>query len=392
MPKAKKGHIKQQENITIQITKENTRRMFLAAIASVIFFVAVWAQFVVENPILPVAAGRAGMVASVLVEIGAAWVAYSIMASRKRKNYQIVVRIYWILEAVMMMIPMILQTNQIVVMTYLIVLAVTLSVVPIFSQNEQIVALAVELIFSIGWLVFGILDVEHFAYGVVFVVLCNVIGRQAYKSHVRFVQDASRIHSVTNQAETDPMTKLLNRRGLERRLGFIWPMCIRQSMEVAVVMMDIDNFKKYNDTFGHAMGDDCIKKVTSVIHQHTKRKTDYAARVGGEEFLVFLTGIKKQEVIRWAIELKEDVEKMDIPHASDNFLPHVSISMGICHGTPAKLRSEFWEYRNEADRSLYQAKEAGRACIFMENMCYAKTNNDENKKQYLKDRLFHSLK
>lgn len=391
MPKTMRGHNRQRENVVSQIAKENLRRIFLATIVSIVFFIIVWAKFVVENETIPVVAARFGMTISIIFELVAACLAYYMLASRKRKAYHIVVRIYWIVETILMVIPMGFQKNQMVVMAYLIVLDITVSVVPLLSWAERLVAMGIEAVIAIIWLVFGITDVEHFAYAVIIMGLCDVIARQSYKAYERMVQDATKIHSVTNQAETDPMTRLLNRRGLERRLGFIWPMCIRQSLEVAVVMMDIDNFKKYNDTFGHAQGDECIKKVASVIREHTKRKTDYAARVGGEEFLVFLTGIKKQEVLRWAVDFKADIEKMNIPQAEDNFLPYVSVSMGICHGEPAKLRSEFWEYRNEADRSLYQAKEAGRSCIFMENMCYARVNCDEKRRQYLKDKLFHTI-
>ena len=70
-------------------------------------------------------------------------------------------------------------------------------------------------------------------------------------------------------------------------------MCVRQGVNVAVIMMDIDNFKKYNDTFGHGKGDLCIQEVSRKLMEHTQRKTDYAARIGGEEFLIFLPGISK---------------------------------------------------------------------------------------------------
>ena len=95
------------------------------------------------------------------------------------------------------------------------------------------------------------------------------------------------------------------------------------------MMIDIDNFKKYNDTYGHAAGDECIRKVTAAIRRNVKRRTDYAARVGGEEFLVMLTGIEPKLAVKWALDLKKAIDSLKIPHADTNFNPYVSVSMGV---------------------------------------------------------------
>ena len=196
--------------------------------------------------------------------------------------------------------------------------------------------------------------------------------------------------NIQNQAETDPMTKLLNRRGLERRISTIWPMCVRQGVNVAVIMMDIDNFKKYNDTFGHGQGDLCIQEVARKLMEHTQRKTDYAARIGGEEFLVFLPDVSKDEAIKWARKCKDSIESLGIKQANENFLPYVSVSMGICH-LNLKGQGEFWEMQNEADRCLYLSKENGRASIFIEDHCCGQTRTAFDKRQYNLEKGFRSL-
>ena len=98
------------------------------------------------------------------------------------------------------------------------------------------------------------------------------LSKVRYDSYIRECRQRRRLQSALFDAETDPMTKLLNRRGLERSLFTIVPYCVRNEVPVAAVLLDIDNFKQYNDTFGHSNGDECIKKVAKEIKEATRRK------------------------------------------------------------------------------------------------------------------------
>lgn len=198
-----------------------------------------------------------------------------------------------------------------------------------------------------------------------------VLSVASYSNTVRKLTYKLSLDSALSEAETDPMTKLLNRRGLDRRLDSIWPHCIRQKTSVAVIMMDIDNFKKYNDTFGHAAGDECIKAVTGAIHRSVKRRTDYGARVGGEEFLVFLTGIEPKLAVKWALDLKKSIEDLHIPHADTNFNPYVTVSMGMSCVTVTD-NIDFEMIREDADKELYEAKYNGKACLYFRHKAFGK--------------------
>ncbi|MCR5429019.1 MAG: GGDEF domain-containing protein [Lachnospiraceae bacterium] len=192
-----------------------------------------------------------------------------------------------------------------------------------------------------------------------------------YSNTIRKLDYKLRLDSALSEAETDPMTLLLNRRGLDRRTENIWPYCIRQKAHVAIMMIDIDNFKKYNDTYGHAAGDECIRKVTAAIRRNVKRRTDYAARVGGEEFLVMLTGIEPKLAVKWALDLKKSIDSLKIPHADTNFNPYVSVSMGLACAEVSDGVT-FEKLREEADKSLYEAKYNGRACIYYHHRAFGK--------------------
>lgn len=303
------------------------------------------------------------------------------MQQRNRGEAKKVVINYWVGSSVTFVSCMLLAktTNEITLYLFLFILA--LAIIPLLSSRGFILSAGTQTLLSLVLLAQGSLDWEHWGYTLGACVLCGIISRQQYSAHLRKFEDGCRLSNVQNQAETDSMTRLLNRRGLERRIATIWPMCQRQGINVAVIMLDIDNFKKYNDAFGHGKGDVCIQAVAQKIIDNTPRKSDYAARVGGEEFLVFLSGISKDDAIKWARKCKENIESMKIKQASDNFLPFVTVSMGICH-ISMKEHKEFWELRNEADRCLYLSKENGRASIYIHDICCGQTAAHTGRRQY----------
>lgn len=210
--------------------------------------------------------------------------------------------------------------------------------------------------------------------------LCLIFSR--YKRFYEKVKNEYKIKEAIILSETDPMTKLLNRRGLERSIEAVWPHCVRQSVPAAVVMIDIDDFKKYNDSFGHDQGDRCIQQVSKMIQKSAKRKTDLAARIGGEEFLVFLSDLDNTQAVLWAKNLKASIDSMALPHAGRSTLPIVTVSMGISwiippNGKEISMKDSFEYMKLEADRQLYLAKENGKACLYYDGKAYGKRGINE---------------
>lgn len=206
--------------------------------------------------------------------------------------------------------------------------------------------------------------------------------RSRYQNFYDKVKNEYKIKEAIILSETDPMTNLLNRRGLERSIESVWPHCVRQGVSTAVVMIDIDDFKKYNDTFGHDQGDKCIRQIANAIKKSAKRKTDLAARVGGEEFLVFLNDLDHAQAVQWAKNLKQSIDNMAIPHAGHNTLPIVTVSMGLAwivppNGKEISMEDSFEYLKLESDKQLYLAKENGRACVCYEGQIYGKRGINE---------------
>lgn len=218
------------------------------------------------------------------------------------------------------------------------------------------------------------------------IVSWNVFsGFLIYARYQKFYQKVSSEYKIKEAiilSETDSMTKLLNRRGLERSIESVWPHCVRQGVPTAVVMLDIDNFKKYNDAFGHPQGDKCICQIAKEIKKAAKRKTDLAARVGGEEFLIVLNDLDHAQAVQWAKNLKFSIDNLAIPHTGRDTLPVVTVSMGLAwivppNGKEISMEDSFEYLKLESDKQLYRAKKSGRACICYEGQIYGKRGINE---------------
>ncbi len=189
-----------------------------------------------------------------------------------------------------------------------------------------------------------------------------VISLLAYHSYVRKLHNEYYLKRAVHDAQTDPMTKLCNRRGLDERISGIWQLCQRHNIPVALLMMDIDDFKKYNDEYGHPAGDACIQMVARQIKKNARRRNDIVARVGGEEFLVVFTGMNMHQVKERAKSMQDMVYNYKMRHASSAKYTYVSISMGIAF-TDFETQVEFKDLYDIADQNLYQAKQNGKNCI-----------------------------
>lgn len=158
-------------------------------------------------------------------------------------------------------------------------------------------------------------------------------------------------------ATTDTLTGLPNRRLFNDRFATEWQRALRQHSSVAVVMIDVDCFKKYNDRFGHPAGDECLRKVAAAIGgQH--RPVDVAARLGGEEFGLLLPDIDASGAANAAERVRLAVEQLGLEHPL-NDAGVVTISLGIATGTPAQW-SDPAQMISAADQALYEAKASGR--------------------------------
>ncbi|MDR0553229.1 MAG: diguanylate cyclase [Treponema sp.] len=172
------------------------------------------------------------------------------------------------------------------------------------------------------------------------------------------IENIKQRRKLERMSTIDALTEIPNRRGFDIRLNVEWNHAIREKLPLSMLMMDLDNFKIYNDTYGHPQGDTLLKAVAEVFHFAAKRAEDIAARLGGEEFAVLLPNTGLDGALLSAERIRAKVERMVVPTV-DGKPTRVTISIGVAVVKP-KPGDDMAELITRADECLYAAKEAGR--------------------------------
>jgi len=168
-------------------------------------------------------------------------------------------------------------------------------------------------------------------------------------------------------AELDGLTRLLNRQTFETRVHAAWHRAISEKRAVTVIMVDVDHFKLYNDSYGHQAGDECLRKVAAAVRTAVQmRPGDFVARYGGEEIIAVLSDRSTIDAKEIAQRIVREVVALDIPHASSMNGTHVSVSVGAATQLPP-ITSSYDAIVRLADGALYTAKRQGRnQCVAVE--------------------------
>ena len=157
---------------------------------------------------------------------------------------------------------------------------------------------------------------------------------------------------------SDSLTAIANRRHFEEILESEWRRAFRAKTPITLLMLDIDDFKLYNDAFGHRAGDVCLTRVATALDESVQRAGDLMARYGGEEFAAILTATDESGGAEVAGRLRAAVERLGIKR-SDDPTKVVTISIGVAAGIPGEV-SNLETLLSAADEALYEAKRAGR--------------------------------
>jgi diguanylate cyclase (GGDEF)-like protein len=158
---------------------------------------------------------------------------------------------------------------------------------------------------------------------------------------------------------TDELTKLNNRRSFFDYIEIIWKQSRRLQLPITLIMIDIDYFKKYNDSLGHLEGDKALIAIAQCMKNQLKRDTDFVARIGGEEFVCLLPYVQKSDAMNFAKLLVKSIENMKIPHPDCAHSKYLTISAGMASILPEDNNS-YTQLLENADKALYKAKQSGR--------------------------------
>jgi two-component system, chemotaxis family, response regulator WspR len=160
-------------------------------------------------------------------------------------------------------------------------------------------------------------------------------------------------------SNVDGLTGLSNRRYFDGQLETEWNRAMRAQKPLSIFMVDVDNFKNYNDSRGHLAGDAILKTLAEMLQRRCERSTDYAARFGGEEFVIMLADSTAEESQRFGERIWQTVHDQCLPHGASSVSPYITVSIGGAVAVPARGESHFLLIE-AADRALYEAKFAGK--------------------------------
>lgn len=160
----------------------------------------------------------------------------------------------------------------------------------------------------------------------------------------------------------DGLTGIANRRMFDSYLNKEWRRAMREQAPLSLILLDVDYFKKYNDTYGHQQGDRCLIAVAATLQRHIRRPADLAARYGGEEFAIILPNTHEEGALTIAERVRQGIEALEIPHSASDVSASVSVSLGVVTTLPKvdKDMRSLDLFVETADRGLYQAKQQGR--------------------------------
>lgn len=168
--------------------------------------------------------------------------------------------------------------------------------------------------------------------------------------------------ALQRQVNEDGLTKVFNRRFIDNTLQDLVSLHGRNHSSLAIILLDVDNFKPFNDNYGHIEGDKCLVEIASMTNELFCRSGDFVGRYGGEEFVVLLSNATEDKALEHANRIKQGLNQLAYKHEYNNGVGYVTVSQGVLSFVPTGKENIDDLYRM-VDRALYQAKNNGRNCF-----------------------------
>ncbi|GLC80571.1 GGDEF domain-containing response regulator [Lacrimispora brassicae] len=184
----------------------------------------------------------------------------------------------------------------------------------------------------------------------------KVLVNARVKIHIKIVEQMLTIEKLSFY---DALTDLANRRKFDYHMEYEWQRALRKKTTIGLLLLDLDNFKNYNDTYGHRQGDTMLKAVAGVLKKTLNRSTDLPCRWGGEEFAVLIPETSQEELLLIAEKIRSRIEALEVLRSNSNEITRITSSISAICTIPYQYE-QLESFLENADRLLYQAKKEGR--------------------------------
>lgn len=237
--------------------------------------------------------------------------------------------------------------------------------------REALIANALMILAHGAALAYAGEPVESVVYYVSVLTITAAVGAFVYRGVERQLRTSFLERGLMGEmAARDGLTGLKNRGAFDDHFPRMWQQGLRDRRPLALLLIDVDHFKAYNDRYGHQGGDEALRRVAQVVQGFARRPLDMAARYGGEEFVLALFDMSGEFVQELAEELRQAILALQIPHEDSPTAPYVTASVGISVVRPKIGRTPEGAVQL-ADESLYSAKRGGRNCVKLVDSDYA---------------------
>ena len=190
----------------------------------------------------------------------------------------------------------------------------------------------------------------------IMVIMVGTLARRVDKKNTELLVANAKLEKLSR---IDPLTGLPNRRAFDEVYNREFSNAVHLQQSLVIMILDLDFFKQYNDTYGHIAGDNCLQNISSVFNKVIRCDMDFAARFGGEEFIVLLHDMDEEGAEKVAKNIQRHINDLNIPHTTSTVSSHVTVSIGVVIAHPDS-QTDPAALLNRADQALYQAKNSGR--------------------------------
>jgi len=177
--------------------------------------------------------------------------------------------------------------------------------------------------------------------------------------------DITQMKQYEKMSITDPLTQVFNRRHFNDVIEQEINRAKRENKTLCLIILDVDYFKKYNDTYGHIAGDNALISIANTLKNSLHRASDYPFRLGGEEFGALFNADNESNALKFAEEIRKNIADLQIPHSSSEVTNFVTASLGLVVINFKEQTADKDEFYRIADSALYSAKENGRNQVFL---------------------------